>query len=100
MQVRQAIERAEIEIVDANRDQSMISVKFAGIKDDTDEPGFFGRLLGRGRGQDAALLQEFAVRLLDTSDTIDVVIETLGEEQSSQSRLATELLQEINENLI
>jgi outer membrane protein assembly factor BamC len=100
VQVRQAIERAEIEIVDANRDQSVISVKFSGIKDDTDKPGFFGRLLGRGRGQDAALLQEFAVRLLDTGDTIDVVIEKLGEEKSPQSRLTTELLQEINENLI
>ena len=99
VQVRQAIERAEIEIIDANRDQSVISVKFAGIKDDTDKPGFFGRLLGRGRGQDTALLQEFEVKLLDTGDTIDVVIETLGEEQSSQSRLTTELLQEINENL-
>ena len=100
VQVRQAIERAEIEIVDANRDQSVISVKFAGIQADKEKPGFVGRLLGRGRGGDDAVFQDFAVRLLDTGETIDVVIETLTDGQSGHSRLTIELLQEINENLI
>ena len=81
VQVRQAIERAEIEIIDANRDQSVISVKFAGIREEKDKPGFVGRLLGRGRSADDAVMQDFAVRLLDTGDTIDVVIETLSDGQ-------------------
>ena len=48
VQVRQALQSAEIDILDENRDQSVINVRFAGAADEVDPPGWFGRLLGRG----------------------------------------------------
>ena len=49
VQVRQALQSAEIDILDENRDQSVINVRFAGAADEVDPPGWFGRLLGRGK---------------------------------------------------
>jgi outer membrane protein assembly factor BamC len=43
VQIRQALQSANINIVDENRDQSFFSVRFAGIAEEQDEPGWFGR---------------------------------------------------------
>lgn len=101
VQVRQSIERSEVEIVEANRDQAVISVRFAGIQEELDEPGFFGRILGRGRGADAAELKDFAVRLSEQGDTVEVSIERLGESSGGDEDgdLDSQLLSVINDNL-
>jgi uncharacterized lipoprotein len=100
VQVRQSIERAEVEILDANRDQSVISVRFAGLREEADEPGFVGRLFRRGRSDEAAEAQDFAVRLLDTGTTIDVAIEALASAESSSAELSEQLMQVIYDNLM
>ena len=100
VQVRQSIERAEVEILDANRDQSVISVRFAGLREEADEPGFIGRLFRRGRSDEAAEAQDFAVRLLDTGTTIDVAIEALASAEPSSAELSEQLMQVIYDNLM
>lgn len=100
VQVRQSIERAEVEILDANRDQSVISVRFAGLREEADEPGFVGRLFRRGRSDEAAEAQDFAVRLLDTGTTIDVAIEALASAEPSSAELSEQLMQVIYDNLM
>jgi len=100
VQIRQSIERADVEILDANRDQSVISVRFAGLREEADEPGFVGRLFRRGRSDEAAEAQDFAVRLLDTGTTIDVAIEALASAEPSSAELSEQLMQVIYDNLM
>ena len=94
--VRSSLETANVEIVELDRDQKFINVKFSGAEEN-DPPGFFGRLFGRGNN-DEALALDFSVRLLETGTTIDVIAES-SETSPEASRLREELLQVINENL-
>ncbi|MCG8415679.1 MAG: outer membrane protein assembly factor BamC [Pseudomonadales bacterium] len=97
VQIRQALESAEIDIVDSNRDQSFFSVRFAGIVQDEESPGFFGRLLGRSDA-DEQEIKDFSVRLMETDSAINVVPEAL-EASTESNQLTLELLQVINDNL-
>lgn len=100
VQVRQALEDADIEILDANRDESFFNVRFAGIaQEQQDEPGFFGRILGRGeQGEGVQEPQDFAIRLVEAGSTITVITEALQREEGDDP-LAADLLQVINDNL-
>ena len=96
VQVRQALEEAEIEIVDSDRDQAVINVRFAGIMTEPEEAGFFGRILGRGERQEVMEYQDFTIRLQQSSDLITVVAEALSGNESGEI-LRGELLQAIND---
>lgn len=98
VQIRQALESADIVIIDSNRDQSFFSVKFSGITDEDDSPGFIRRIFGAGRNDDAATEREFSVRLLETDSAVNVVTEAL-ESTDESSQLTEELLLVINNNL-
>ncbi len=98
VQIRQALESAEIDIVDSDRDQSFFNVRFAGIVQDQDSPGFFGRLLGRSSDVEEQEVRSFSVRLLETDSTVNVVTEAL-ENSAEANQLTLELLQVINDNL-
>ncbi len=99
VQVRQALESAQIEILDSNRDQSFFNVRFAGLlADPDDQPGFIGRLLGRGEDVGEREPQDFSVRLLETDSVINVVAESL-EASTDSTPLRVDLLQAINDNL-
>lgn len=99
VQVRQAVEDAGIEILDSNREQNFINVRFAGIvSDQSDEPGFFGRMFGRGEDEQSREPQDFAIRLLDSGTTINVITEALVS-SGEDTQLAVDLLQTINDNL-
>jgi uncharacterized lipoprotein len=98
--VRQALERANIEITDSNRDQSFLNVRFSGIVDQEDQPGFVGRLLRLGDSAGSAQELNYAVRLLEDNDVITVTTEILETtETSDASTKSAELLQAILENL-
>jgi len=98
VQVRTALEQAQVDIVDSNRDQSFFSVRFAGIAEAEDERGFLGRLLRRNRTDGELEPRDFSVRLLDSGGSVTVVTEAL--EASPESvQLTTDLLQVINDNL-
>lgn len=99
VQVRQALVDADIEILDSNRDESFINVRFAGIaREQQDGPGFFGRLFGGNDDEEAQEPQDFAVRLLETDTSITVITEAL-ERNEEINPLAVDLLQAINDNL-
>ena len=98
VQVRQALQSAEIDILDENRDQSVINVRFAGVVDEPDPPGWFGRLLGRGEEIEPNEAQDFSVRILETGAVVNVVTEALVSNPES-GELNQELLQVINDNL-
>ncbi|MFT4886361.1 MAG: outer membrane protein assembly factor BamC [Pseudohongiellaceae bacterium] len=96
--VRQALENANIEITDSNRDQSFFNVSFSGIVEEDDERGLIGRIF-RGRGDDdAAGFLDYSVRLLDTGNVITVKTEALNSSENI-SKKSIELLRAIIENL-
>ena len=98
VQVRQALQSAEIDILDENRDQSVINVRFAGVVDEPDPPGWFGRLLGLAEEIEPNEAQDFSVRILETGAVVNVVTEALVSNPES-GELNQELLQVINDNL-
>ncbi len=98
VQIRQALQSAEIDILDENRDQSMINVRFAGASEEPASPGWLGRLLGRSEKIEQNEAQDFSVRILETGAVIEVVTEALISNPES-SELTQELLQVINDNL-
>lgn len=97
--VRTALETANIDITDSNRDQSFYNVSFSGLEEQDDEPGLIGRIF-RGRGDDGSdrEARDFSVRLLETGNTITVTTEALNSSENV-SEQSLELLQAINDNL-
>ncbi len=103
VQVRQALNNAEIEIVDSNRDNAVFNVRFAGIVSEQSEPGFVRRLFGGSNDARELVFRDFTVRLERRGDSIDVTSEPpaeLDEELDEANRLNRELLQVIIENLV
>ena len=99
VQVRQALDNAEIEITDSDRDDAVFNVRFAGIIRAQPEPGFVRRLFGASNDAQELVYRDFAVRLARNGDSIDVTSENL-EELDDGARLNRELLQVIIENLV
>ena len=99
VQVRQALDNAEIEIVDSDRDDAVFNVRFAGIIREQPEPGFVRRLFGGSNEQPELVFRDFTVRLERNGDSIDVTSQ-LPEEPEEAGRLNRELLQVIIENLV
>ena len=102
VQVRQAIERAELEILETDRDEARIVVNFSGIREEEIKAGFFRRLISRGekRADDQPDLQ-FTVRITDADDFIEIIPETSDQigESLEIDVLFHELLTVIYDNL-
>ena len=96
VQVRSALEEADIEITDSDRDQNFINVRFAGANPEVDQPGFIGRIFRGGGDEGQAQPRDFAVRLVQTGTAINVVTEPM-EVSEEAALLNLELLQVINE---
>ncbi|MBV56405.1 MAG: hypothetical protein CMQ12_07515 [Gammaproteobacteria bacterium] len=96
VQVRQALENAEIVIVDSDRTEAYFNVKFAGIVEEEDV-GFIGRLFG---GNDDEVVQEkdFSIRLQETGTVVNVLMQA-QESSEETDQILEELLQVINDNL-
>ena len=77
VQVRQAIERAEVEILETDRDEAKIVVSFSGIQEEEVKVGFLRNLISRGskKVDDQRSLQ-LTVRITDVDDYIEIVPET------------------------
>jgi len=95
--VRTALEDAEISILDFDRDEAYFNVRFSGIRDEDDEPGFIGRIL-RGGNDERELERDFNLRLLNTGSTVEVVAEAL-EANDDLTELTHDLLFVISDNL-
>jgi len=96
VQVRQALEKAEIVIVDSDRTEAYFNVKFAGIVEEEDV-GFIGRLFG-GNDDEVAQEKDFSIRLQETGTVVNVL--TQAQESSEETdQILEELLQVLNDNL-
>ena len=99
VQVRQALDNAEVEILDSSREDSVFNVRFAGIIQQAPEPGFFRRLIGGSNDAPELIYRDFTLRLEDVGGSINVTSDALEEAEDS-ARLNRELLQVIIENLV
>lgn len=95
-QMTQAINNANIEILDSNRDERLINVRFTGTES-AEEPGFFGRLFGRGNDDEEGSV-DFAIRLLGDDGVIRVEAQTINNESAPYQQDL--LVRTINDNLI
>ena len=91
----QAINNANIEILDSVRDERRINVAFTGTENN-EQPGFFGRLFGRGN--DEPVRVEFIIRMLENQQIIRVQAETISGESAPYEQDL--LIRTINDNLI
>ena len=98
VQIREALETAEILIVDSNRDQNFFNVRFSGLTEEGNDPGFIRRIFGGDDEDTEVEEQDFSVRLLENDDVINVITEAL-ETSGETNQLTVELLQVINDNL-
>ena len=98
VQIREALETAEILIVDSNRDENFFNVRFSGLTEEGNDPGFIRRIFGGDDEDTEVEEQDFSVRLLENDDVINVITEAL-ETSGETNQLTVELLQVINDNL-
>ena len=98
VQIREALETAEILIVDSNRDENFFNVRFSGLTEEGNDPGFIRRIFGGDDEDTEVEEQDFSVRLLENDDVINVITEAL-ETSGEANQLTVELLQVINDNL-
>jgi outer membrane protein assembly factor BamC len=96
-QVGQALNNAEIEETESSRDEAYYSVLYTGVSEE-DEPGFFGRLFGRGDNNDG-VTPAFTIRLITTEGLVTVIaVQTAG--AADNGELRDQLIRAINNNLI
>ena len=96
VQIRQALETAEVSIIESDRNQSVFNVQFAGIVNAEDEQGFIGRWFSRPT--EDMDLKDFTVRLFEAEGVVNVITEAIGSFDDAD-QLKEELLQVIDENL-
>ena len=96
MQIPQALEKADIVIVDSDRTEAYFNVKFAGIVEENNV-GFISRLFG-GNDDEAIQEKDFNIHLQATGTVINVVTEA-RESSEETDQIIAELLQVINDNL-
>ena len=96
VQIRQALETADVLILDSDRDQSIFNVQFAGIIEEDDAPGLIGRWFGGGA--EDPNFRDFTVHVLEAEGVVNVTTEA-SENFDESGQLTQELLQVIDENL-
>ncbi|MEX2333829.1 MAG: outer membrane protein assembly factor BamC, partial [Pseudohongiella sp.] len=93
-QLNQAINNAEIEILNTDRDELVFQVAFSGDENE-EEPGFFGRLFGGGDGNQTI---NFDISVTETEQGVSVrAVPTSGQPAPYEQDL---LIRTINDNLI
>lgn len=93
-QLNQAINNANIDVLNADRDAQRFQVAFSGDEAE-DEPGFFGRLFGRGSDSEVI---NFDITVVETEQGISVrAVPASGQAAPYEQDL---LIRTINDNLI
>lgn len=93
-QLNQAINNANIEVLDADRDALRFQVAFSG-EEEEEEPGFFSRLFGGG---DDSEIIDFDITVAETGQGVSVrAVPTSGQSAPYEQDL---LIRTINDNLI
>lgn len=95
-QLTQAINNANIEILESVRDEQRINVRFTGTES-AEEPGFFGRLFAGG-DDDEENSVDFVIRLIGDDGAIRVEAQTASGDSAPYEQDL--LVRTINDNLI
>lgn len=98
VQIGQALEQAEVEILTSDRDSAVFQVAFDGLNTDQDRPGFFRRMFTNDDQDQDATLPSFRIQLEESSTGIQVTASQQGGDAGAAG-LDAELLQAILNNL-
>ncbi|GJM13825.1 MAG: lipoprotein [Pseudohongiella sp.] len=96
--VRSALNEAGVNILENDRDMAFLNVRFAGMQEDTDEPGFIGRIFARNGSSSTVEERDYSVRLVDEDGIVTVIAEPI-DASGNFADLTSELLLVINNNL-
>lgn len=94
-QLTQAVNNANIEVLESEREGRHMTVRFTGTES-AEEPGFFARLFGRGNDDENSI--DFVVRLVGEEGAIRVEAQTVSGESAPYEQDL--LIRTINDNLI
>lgn len=97
-QLNQAIENAEIEVIESNRDEAFYTVRFDGSEEE-EAPGFFRRMFGAGRGKQGEL-PIFRVNIATEADRVVITAEPADGAATATPELSNLLIRAIHRNLI
>ena len=97
-QLNQAIENAEIEITDSNRDEAYYLVRFDGSEEE-ERPGFFRRMFGAGRKEEGEL-PAFRLDIATEEDRVVVTAEPANGDANATRELRDLLIRAVHRNLI
>lgn len=97
-QLNQAIENAEIEITDSNRDEAYYAVRFDGSEEE-ERPGFFRRMFGAGRKEEGEL-PTFRLDIATEADRVVITAEPANGDANATRELRDLLIRAVHRNLI
>ena len=97
-QLNQAIENAEIEIIESNRDEAFYRVRFDGSEEE-ERPGFFRRLFGAGRKKEGEL-PAFRIDIATESDRVVITAKPADGDTNATPELRDQLIRAVSRNLI
>ena len=95
-QVSQSLDNAGVEMIDSDRDAGVYTVRYAGEIDE-DQPGFFGRLFGRGNDEQIDPV-EFTVTINDEGERVVVTAQSV--DSAATLELQDALISTLHRNLI
>lgn len=97
-QLSQAIENAEIEITESNRDEAFYTVRFDGIEEE-EKPGFFRRMFGGGRDKKGEL-PAFRLNVATEPDRVVITAVPADGNAGATLELRNLLIRAVHRNLI
>tara|TARA_R100001377_G_scaffold59819_1_gene36121 strand:- start:1132 stop:1839 length:708 start_codon:yes stop_codon:yes gene_type:complete len=97
-QLNQALENAEIEIIESNRDEAFYTVRFDGSEEE-ERPGFFRRMFGAGRKQEGELPM-FRLDVATEADRVVITAAPTNGDAAATRELRDQLIRTVSRNLI
>lgn len=97
-QLNQAIENAEVEITESNRDEAFYVVRFDGSAEE-EPPGFFRRMFGAGRKEEGEM-PAFRLNIATEPDRVVITAEPANGDTGATLELRNQLIRAIHRNLI
>lgn len=97
-QLSQALENAEIEVTQSNRDEAYYTVRFDGSEEE-ERPGFFRRMFGAGRDKDEEL-PVFTITIDTLEDRVVITAEPAAGDAAATAELRNQLIRVVHRNLI
>lgn len=97
-QVSQALENAQIEITQSNRDEAFYTVRF-NVSEAEERPGFFRRMFGAKRESEGELFA-FTLKIATEADRLVITAEPANGEAGATPELRDLLIRAVHRNLI